>query len=148
MKNQRYTDVMAEVLHYLKGIEEEDYKKIPQDVIEYLEENASKEYICEFDYSKPLSELELLDETKGIIGEICYNYWCQTNEEKEKFMKILNENAKKNQEKLKKKYDIDNIFKEVEQKNKTDNINNKELPIKKVKWYEKLFNFFKKRKNK
>lgn len=71
-------DAMAEVIHYLKGIRQDDIDKIPKKFMQYLNANASKEYVCKFDYNKPLKELKLLDETRGIIGMICYNYWCTT----------------------------------------------------------------------
>ena len=69
-------NAMAEVLWYLKGINEEDIDKIPKDIINYIKQNASKDYICTFDYNKPLKDLDLLDETRGIIAILCYKYWC------------------------------------------------------------------------
>ena len=150
MKNEKYAKAITEVIHYLKGIRVEDYEKIPKKIINYLEENSSKEYKCEFDYNKPLSELELLDETKGMIGILCYNYWSDTSEKKEKFMNILKENSEKNQEELKKKYDVNNIFNNFEQNEKIDdtNSNAQRLPVKKEKWYKKILNFFIKKRNK
>ena len=78
-------NAMAEVVWYLKGIKQEDIEKIPEKTIKYLNENASKEYKCNFDYSKPLNELKLLDETRGIIGLLCYKYWCITEEQKKEY---------------------------------------------------------------
>ena len=83
-------NAMAEVLWYFKGIKEDDINKIPKDIIDFLEQNASKEYKCTFDYNKPLKELDLLDETRGIIAILCYKYWCITNEQKEMYLKKLN----------------------------------------------------------
>ena len=77
-------NAIAEVVYYLKGIRQEDIDKIPKKLLEYLNNNASKEYECNFDFNKPLNELELLEETRGIIGMICYNYWCETEEQKAK----------------------------------------------------------------
>ena len=112
----QYANAMSETLHYLKGIRKEDVDKIPKKFITFLEENASKEYICNFDYNKPLKELNPLDETKGIIGTICLNYWCKTQEQKQEYLKRLNENERKYQEGLREKYNSDNIFKNKEEK--------------------------------
>ena len=71
MINKKNANAMAEVIYYLKGIKQEDIDKIPEKLIQYLNKNATKEYQCDFDYNKPLKELNLLDETRGIIGMIC-----------------------------------------------------------------------------
>ena len=102
---------MAEVLWYLKGIKEDDINKIPKDIIKFLKENASKEYICTFDYNKPLNELNLLDDTRGIIGILCYKYWCTTKEQKEMYLKKLNSNEKNYQIKINEKYNQNDLYK-------------------------------------
>ena len=68
-------------------------------------------YKCDFDYTKPLSELNLTDATKGLIGLICLNYWCETEEQKNNFKKTLTQNEKQYQAELMEKYNPDNIFK-------------------------------------
>ena len=110
MVSVRNANAMAEVIYYLKGIKQEDIDKIPRKFIQYLNENASKEYKCDFDYNKPLKELNLLDETRGIIGMICYNYWCVTEKQKEQYLKRLSQNEQQYQKKLDEKYNPDNIF--------------------------------------
>lgn len=110
MVSVRNANAMAEVIYYLQGIKQEDIDKIPKKFIQYLNENASKEYKCDFDYNKPLKELNLLDETRGIIGMICYNYWCVTEKQKEQYLKRLSQNEQQYQKKLDEKYNPDNIF--------------------------------------
>lgn len=110
MISTRDTNAMAEVLHYLKGIRQEDVDKIQKKLIQILKENASKDYICNFDYNKPLKELELLDETRGLISMLCLNYWCRTEEEKQNYINRLNQNEIKYQEELRQKYNPDDIF--------------------------------------
>lgn len=111
----KYSNAMAELLHYLKGIEQSDVNKIPNKLMDFFKENASKDYKCDFDYTKPLKELKLQDETKGLIAMLCLNYWCETEEQKQQFMAKLNENEKKYQEELREKYNPDNIFRKEEQ---------------------------------
>ena len=97
-------NAMAEVMWYLKGIKQEDVNKIPNSVIRYISENASKEYECKFDYNKPLKDLNILDETRGIIGLLCYKYWCLTEEQKKKYIEKLRENERIYQDEIKKKW--------------------------------------------
>ena len=111
MVSERNAIAMAEVIHYLKGIRQEDLDKIPKDFMRFLRDNASKDYICSFDYDRPLKELDLLDETRGIIGMMCYNYWCVNEEQKKTYLEKLGINELKYQERLQKKYNPDNLFK-------------------------------------
>lgn len=84
----------AEVLEYLKGIKEEDLKKIPNEFIDFLKNNCSKSYFPDFDYNKSLSELYLTDTARYIICYICYNYWCESEKQKEELFNILEQNTK------------------------------------------------------
>ncbi len=142
----KYANAMAEVLYYLKGIRDEDLAKLPDKLINFLEENATKNYICNFDYTKPLKELNLADESKGIIAMICYNYWCNTEEDKKRLISSLNQNERIYQEKMKEKYNPEKIFKELNKEN-VQNLNEtvavveyKESKFKKL--INKLKNFF------
>lgn len=123
MVSIKNANAMAEFVYYLKGIRQEDINKIPQKLLQYLKENASKEYKCDFDYNKPLNELNLLEETRGIIGMICYNYWCVDEFQKKKYLDKLSKNEQKYQERLREKYNPDNLFKNnknTEESNKTE----------------------------
>lgn len=60
----------------------------------------------------------------GIIGVICLNYWCDTPTKKQIFLRIINENEEKYQEKLRTQHNIDNIF-----KNKNNRLQQNELEI-------------------
>ena len=122
MINRRYSIAMSETLHYLKGINQDDIDKIPNKFMLFLKENADDNYSCNFDYNKPLKELNLTNEAKGIIAMICLNYWCETEEQKTKFRNYLNINEQNYQEKLKKIYNVDNIF-----KNRNNTVNNNNI---------------------
>ena len=137
-------NAIAEVVYYLKGIRQEDIDKIPKKLLEYLNNNASKEYECNFDFNKPLNELELLEETRGIIGMICYNYWCTTEIQKQEYLKHLKENELLYQEEMRKKYNPDDIFKN--KKENTQEIVKEEMSlieVPKQRWYKKIISFLK-----
>ena len=126
MVNERYKIAISETLHYLKGVKKSDIDKIPNKFMNFLRDNESSNYKCTFDYTKPLSELDLMDETKGLIAMICLNYWCETEKQKNNFKKHISENETKYQEELKVKYNSNDIFKSKIKKN---NITNTNLPI-------------------
>lgn len=117
MSNVKNANAMAEVIYYLKGVRQEDIDKIPKRLMQYLNENASKEYKCDFDYNKPLKELNLLDETRGIIGMICYNYWCINEMQKEQYLMNLSKNEQRYQEILNEKYNTNMLLKSENEEN-------------------------------
>ncbi len=144
MINEKYGIAIAETLHYLKGIRKEDINKIPKKFMIFLKENASKNYSCNFDYTKPLKELNLTNETKGLISMICLNYWCETEEQKIKFRNHLNVNEQAYQEALKIKYNVDNIFNKKNIGNneeiKFENINQLPIKLEKENIFKRVFN--------
>ena len=111
MLNTRYANAFKEVDYYLKGIREEDIEKIPNKLKEFIKENASESYLVDFDYNKPLSEITISKEAKGIISIICLNYWCENEEEKREYLGLLNTNEQEYQKILREKYNPENIFK-------------------------------------
>jgi len=153
MVNERYSIAISETLHYLKGINQDDINKIPNKFMSFLKENASNSYSCNFDYTKPLRELNLTKEAKGLIAMICLNYWCETEEQKIKFRNHLNKNKQSYQEKLQKKYNIDDIFKKKEISNNDEIasesiINKLPVEVKNENIFKKLLNCLKKIFNK
>ena len=150
MKKDEYSIAYAEVLHYLKGIRKKQIMLIPKGLIEYFKVNKSQTYKCNFDYNKPLNEIEISDKAKGIIGMICLNYWSNSKNEKKIFLEKIEENEKIYQKELNEKYSYDNIFKKS---NKDKNLENEEEsldlePTKKVKLFEKIINKLKQYFNK
>lgn len=142
MINEKYSIAMCEILQYLKGINQEDLNKIPSKFIKFLNDNCSKNYECDFDYNKPLKELNISEEARGIIAMICLNYWCITDEQKEKFKSHLTKNELKFQEEMRRKYNPDIFLKNKVEKNVVDTvkIEHKELiEYKEQKWYQKIF---------
>ena len=151
MVNEKYSIAMCETLRYLKGINQDDLNKIPSKFIKFLNDSSSKNYECDFDYTKPLKELNISEEARGIIAMICLNYWCITDEQKEKFKSHLTKNELKFQKEMRRKYNPDNLFKNKVEKNvfNTVKIEHKELiEYKKQKWHhkilDKLLNIFRK----
>ena len=120
MVSVEYSKAISEVLDILKHTKKEDLNKISPEFMNFLKENASKDYIPEFDHSNGIASLKLNEKTIGILSVINSEFWC-TPEQKEVFENKLKENEKKHQEELRTKYNPDNIF-----KNKNNNIKNAE----------------------
>lgn len=147
MVEVKYASAMREVLEYLKGIRDDDIAKISQKFLNFLRDNAIEELTYEFDYNKPLSELNLSPEAKAIIGLIYYNFWCENEQQRNDFLSLLEENEIEYQKELNEKYNVDNIFdipEKVDLKGCENDSEKALVDIKNMKWYERLFEFIRK----
>lgn len=113
----------AEVDAILDMIETEAVEKIPLKVREFFKNEKDKNYISKFSESFfDIDNIELMRETICLLTILDINYWCETEEEKQLVLNKLKDNDRIKEEKLKERYNPDNIFKS---KNKTDeSINN------------------------
>lgn len=146
MVSVAYTEAATEVLDILEHMEECYISKVPKKFMEFLEKNKDKDYNPNFDHSKKLNELNLKEKTKDILAIIYMNYWCDESKKIE-YKKLLNKNEKIYQEKIREKYNPDNIFKKKEEK--VQNIQKSDfenLPIevqKEESFFRKIINFIK-----
>lgn len=149
MEKIKYSSAYAEVLHYLKGIDKEYIDKIPKKLLNFFEQNVNPYYTCDFDYELPLKDLKLSEISLGLIGMIALNYWCNSEEEKNKLKEVFYQNELDYQEELREKYNPDNLFKnkqkaEVEEKKKNSMVEYKEKNfLQKI--FDKIINLFKSR---
>ena len=100
----------AEILEILDYMEEEYVNKIPQKLINVIKENASDTYERHLDANVPLEEQEISEKTTAILAMLMLNYWCESPEQKQELTDMFNENERKYQEELQRKYDPNNIF--------------------------------------
>ena len=124
-----------EVLGILDLLDEEQKNRIPKKLKEFFENNKNQDYQVNIDSNIPLEEQNLLQETVDILAMLKLNYWCTNEKEKEGLLNLLNENEKKYQEELRKKYNQNNLFKDKESKRVI--YTNEELSI--VKYKESIF---------
>ena len=110
MISTKYSEAAVDVLDIFEHMEEEDQKKVPKKFIDILKENASKEYVCNLDYTKRLVEMDLSLEARSILGVMYRHYWCP-EEKKADFEKRVDENEIEFQRILSEKYNPDEIFK-------------------------------------
>ena len=100
----------TEILDILHNIDKRLFKKVPKKIISFLEENKSKTYIPNIDYSKKIKDWEIGKKTKVMLGILYMNYWGTPNQRRE-YIRVLNRNEKKYQEEIKRKYKRDDLIK-------------------------------------
>ncbi len=100
---------ITEVLEILKNMNQEYTEKLPQKLVKFLQDNRDTSYMPQFDYTKNLQECNLQKETKALLGIMYLKYWSQ-GQQKDEYLKILEDNNKKHEAEIKEKYNTDNLF--------------------------------------
>ncbi len=113
MNNRK--NAYTEVYTVLQELNEDEYNKIPPEVIEAIKTNRNEEYEFELDEDLELKEQSLLPESKAILFNLFRDY-LSTPEQKQKIVKMQNEERQKNELKKKQMYDT-NVFAHVQKEN-------------------------------
>ena len=100
MKN--YSNAFTEVYEIISCLTEEEFNKIPNDLINVIKENRNLGYEYEIYDDIELKDHKMLPETKAILFNIFRDYLC-TPIQKEKIIRMQAEERRKNEE-LKRKY--------------------------------------------
>ena len=140
MTDLEYSMAATEVLEGLKNFKKEDVEKISPQFLEFLKSKKLDNYKAEFDFSKPITELELRGSSKAMLGMIYRTYWCN-EEEKKEYDKLLRKNSIEHQKQLREKYNPDEIFKKsnmVNSEKESTQKNNQIIKRTEEKWYKKL----------
>lgn len=136
MISVEYSEAAVEVLGILECLKDSDKNKIPKQIIEFLERNKSNTYNPEINYWDEVEKLNLKQKTRQILAGIYIDYLSSEDEKKE-YINKLKQNEIKNQEILKEKYNVDDIFKKKE-------ISKEQVVeltvIKEEKWFVKIIN--------
>lgn len=130
MNNRR--NAYKEVYTVLQDLNEEEYNKIPSEIIETIKENSNEEYEFVLNDELELKEQLLLPETKAILFNLFRDYLA-TPVQKEKILKMQSEERKKLEEKKKQNYDNVNIFKTNKHKDVEEKVNTQELQLVQIK---------------
>lgn len=134
----------AEVLDVLDNMESEYVEKIPQSFIEYLKENSSVDYQKHITLDKPLEKQNLNAKTLSILAAINLKYWVESEEHKQELLSRYRDNGIKQQEKLSKKTEINDIFdtaKKIEEVGAEGKMTSN-LPIEKKSLFRRIIDFF------
>lgn len=115
-----YNNAFTEVYEILNCLDEEEVNKIPEEVRNVIEKNRNLDYNYEVNYDEDLSNQPMLTETKAILFNLFRDY-LSTPEQKQKILKIQQEERIENEQHKQEKYNK-NIFKEKKETNKTEKL--------------------------
>ena len=132
MNNRK--NAYTEVYTILQELNEEEYNKIPPEVVEAIKVNRNEEYEYELDDELELKEQPMLPETKAILFNLFRDYLA-TPEQKAKIIRMQNEERQKNELKKQQRYNTD-VFANRQEKDISQE-KNEEIQI--VKYKENLF---------
>ena len=152
---QERREAYVEVLEALSHMDNKYVDKVPLKLREFFKNNASNEYRFHIDLSVPLEEYKFKEITLNVLAMLNLNYWCESEEHKKELLNQYYQNELKNQEKLREKYNTDNLFKKKEKiipVSESEIISNLPQQYEKIKWpnkaYNIILNFIKKLLNK
>ena len=74
--------------------------RIPEDRWAVIAERRNKGYTPFIDKNKPLNEQKITNETITFIAMLHRDYWCDTDEERERLEAVFAENERRQNEKL------------------------------------------------
>ncbi len=132
MSNRK--NAYTEVYTILQELNEEEYNKIPPEVVESIKVNRSEEYEYFLEDELELKDQPMLPETKAILFNLFRDYLA-TPEQKAKIIRMQNEARQKNEMKKQQMYNTD-IFANKPKESQTAN-NNETMQI--VEYKESIF---------
>ena len=91
----------SEIYAIINLMEDQFIDKVPKKIKDFFEEERDKEYYPIIDVNIELDEQNLQRETLVILAILSLNYWCESEEEKQKLIKAYSENEKKNETEIK-----------------------------------------------
>ena len=142
--------VYSEVYSVLNLLDENDLRRIPEDILFFIKANMSED-VDYMDKNQSLDEIKITRDAEDMLMLLTYHYLCDDTEKVE-VNKIMEENEKKHQEELKEKYNPDNVFNNVkssEEQSNSSTIETSEIIVTKESFISKIINklkgFFKKK---
>ena len=128
MNQTKYANAYTEVYEILSCLNNEEYLKIPEELIEVFEENRNLEYEYEINDEQDLSKQPMLKESKAILLNLFRDYLA-TPEQNQKIKQWLQADRVYLENQKQKQYN-NNVF---ENNKKYEKINNEEsktiLPV-------------------
>ena len=139
--------VEAKIINYKKALVEGDavlscldyneYKKIPANIIDAIENNKDEEYTYDYDEELEYEDWSLMPETKAILYNIFKKYLATEEQRKYLQQKERLGNYKIESEKIK-KYNSENLFKKEKEVKKVEQEENNELIVKRDSSFKKI----------
>ena len=136
-KINNYKKALVEVDAVLSCLDYNEYKKIPTDIIDAIENNKDEEYMYDYDEELEYEDWSLMPETKAILYNIFKKYLATEEQRKYLQQKERLENYKIESEKIK-KYNSENLFKKEKEVKKVEQEENNELIVKRDSSFKRI----------
>lgn len=132
-----YKKALVEVDAVLSCLDYNEYKKIPANIIDAIENNKDEEYTYDYDEELEYEDWSLMPETKAILYNIFKKYLATEEQRKYLQQKERLENYKIESEKIK-KYNSENLFKKEKEVKKVEQEENNELIVKRDSSFKRI----------
>ena len=132
-----YKKALVEVDAVLSCLDYNEYKKIPANIIDAIENNKDEEYMYDYDEELEYEDWSLMPETKAILYNIFKKYLATEEQRKYLQQKERLENYKIESEKIK-KYNSENLFKKEKEVKKDEQEENNELIVKRDSSFKRI----------
>ena len=109
--NVQTQEIYSEVYSILNLLGESYIAKLPTSLFNMIREEKRQDYNPKYDLKTNLGQQNIKRETLAMIALLHFNYWCDSEEEKNKLKEIFKTNEEKYQAEIKEKYNPDNLFK-------------------------------------
>lgn len=136
-KINNYKKALVEVDAVLSCLDYNEYKKIPSNIIDAIENNKDEEYTYDYDEELEYEDWSLMPETKAILYNIFKKYLATEEQRKYLQQKERLENYKIESEKIK-KYNSENLFKKEKEAKKVEQEENNELIVKRDSSFKRI----------
>ena len=140
-----YSNAYAEVYTILGYLNEEERNKIPQKVLEAIEQSRNKEYIFDLDDDIELKDQILLPETRAILFNLFRDYLSEPWQ-KEKIIEMQREERKRNEQKKEQMYNIDvfaNQKKQILNNKKSEKKKSEEIVVYNENIFKRIWSYIK-----
>lgn len=136
-KINNYKKALVEVDAVLSCLDYNEYKKIPTNIIDAIENNKDEEYTYDYDEELEYEDWSLMPETKAILYNIFKQYLATEEQRKYLQQKERLENYKIESGKIK-KYNSENLFKKEKEVKKVEQEENNELIVKRDSSFKRI----------
>ena len=114
--NIRTKEIYSEVYSVLNILGKEYISKLPTEVYLKIEKEKSDDYNPKYNSIINLEKQNIKKESLSMIALFHLKYWCDSSEEKETLNQIFKNNEEIYQQKIREKYNPDNLFKDKHKK--------------------------------
>lgn len=89
---QKNEGMYAEIYAILSTFTDDYISRIPAEMLDFIATNRNKKYLPLIDENKTLREQKVSKKTIAFMAMLKLNYWCETEEEKQEFLNVLESN--------------------------------------------------------